>query len=72
MQRYEVISKLTSRGTTGRWKIRKLGNERIRKLGNEVRAAQAVKLANGKGLRDSEGNGRFQKRVVRNFDEKRV
>ena len=27
MQRYEVISKLTSRSTTGRWKIRKWGNE---------------------------------------------
>jgi len=25
VQRYEVISKLTSRGTTGRWKMRKWG-----------------------------------------------
>ena len=42
------------------------------KLGNEVRAAQAVKLANGKGLRDSEGNGKVRKKGGRVFDEKRV
>jgi len=72
VQRYEVISKLASRSTTGRWKIRKLGNERIRKLGNEVRAAQAVKLANGKRLRNSEDIGEIRKKVKRVFDEKRV
>jgi len=44
----------------------------MRKLENEVRAAQAVKLANGKGLRDSEGNGEFRKRAERSFGEKRL
>jgi len=37
-----------------------------------VRAAQAVKLANGKGLRDSEDIGVIRKRGGRVFDEKRV
>jgi len=37
-----------------------------------VRAAQAVKLANGKGLRDSEDIGEIRKKVKRDFDEKRV
>jgi len=37
-----------------------------------VRAAQAVKLANGKGLRDSEGNGKERKRGEGDFGEKRV
>jgi len=44
----------------------------MRKLGNEVRAAQAVKLANEKRLRDSEDIGGFRKRGGRNFGEKRV
>ena len=44
----------------------------MRKLGNEVRAAQAVKLANGKGLRDSEDIGVIRKRVERDFGEKRL
>jgi len=42
------------------------------KLGNEVRAAQAVKLANGKGLRDSEDIGEVRKKVKRDFDGKRL
>ena len=37
-----------------------------------MRAAQAAKLANGKGLRDSEGNGEIRKREGRVFDEKRL
>ena len=37
-----------------------------------MRAAQAVKLANGKGLRDSEDIGEIRKKVKRDFDEKRV
>jgi len=37
-----------------------------------VRATQAVKLANGKGLRDSKDIGVNRKREGRVFDEKRV
>jgi len=37
-----------------------------------VRAAQAVKLANGKGLRDSEDIGEIRKKVKGNFDERRL
>ena len=44
----------------------------MRKCGNEVRATQAAKLANGKGLRDSEDIGEIRKRAERSFDEKRV
>ena len=48
------------------------GNEEMREWGNEVRAAQAVKLANGEGLRDSKDIGEIRKKVKRNFDEKRL
>ena len=34
--------------------------------------AGGEKLANGEGLRSSEGNGIFQKETKRSFDEKRV
>jgi len=44
----------------------------MRELENEVRAAQAVKLANGEGLRDSKDIGEIQKKVKRDFDEKRL
>ena len=37
-----------------------------------MRAAQVVKLANGKGLRDSEDIGVIRKSEGRVFDEKRV
>ena len=37
-----------------------------------MRAAQAVKLANGEGLRDSEDIGEIRKEIKRNFDEKRL
>ena len=44
----------------------------MREFGNEERSAQAVKLANGKGLRDSEDIGEIRKRVERDFGEKRL
>ena len=44
----------------------------MKELENEVRAAQAVKLANGEGLRDSEDIGEIRKEIKRNFDEKRL
>ena len=58
--------------------MRKLENEGIRKKGTSYKLAPAEgDFSDGsdrleEGLEDSEENGRFQKMVERNFDEKGV